>query len=168
MPDYIKEDPDIRVVWSEKDYGPATKLLNALSVIDDDTYVVTVDDDGHLGRDDVRILLEASLQFPGTAIGFTGWNVSCILDRSKCFKEWNTYHFIRQGRSFACSDEFVKPYGRHHCAAGVKSHDHPEPTDVIEGYKNALYRKSLFKPSIFDIFQAPEAMLSVVSSKSLA
>ncbi len=82
------EDERIKVNYVEQDYGPVTKLgalikrpmgLGTLK-LDDDTLIITVDDDIIYKPKWLAMILEAAKRWPDDAIGFAGWNVGGFLE----------------------------------------------------------------------------------------
>jgi hypothetical protein len=162
IPSFLKDDPHVIVNWIENDFGPSTKLLGALMVEKHpSTVIITIDDDFAPYSDFVNNLLNGVKRFPEAAIGFGGWNVSCAL-AFPCARYgaadqfYGNLMFIRQGMDSSCSEWNVQEYGRFHCARAVTNIDHPEPTDVLEGYMGIAYRRGFFDDAIFnDYSKAP-------------
>ena len=106
-PPYIRTDPNITIVWSEDDYGPGTKLIPAVQKEKDpNTLIITVDDDMSLRPTVVATLVYFSSLYPDAALGFTGWNTSCITMKG-CQADFvrqkpPTYLFIRQAAATSC------------------------------------------------------------------
>jgi hypothetical protein len=162
IPDFLKNDPDIILNWTEEDYGPSTKLLATLLVEKDpSTIIITIDDDFVPFEHFTRNLLNGVQRFQQAAIGFGGWNVTCVLDYP-CPRYgvhglfYGNYMFIRQGMDDSCNDWNKKEYGEFHCVRAVTNIDHPEPADVLEGYMGIAYRRGFFDDAIFnDYSKAP-------------
>eukprot|EP00299_Pterocystis_sp_00344_P016440 c8255_g1_i1.p1 GENE.c8255_g1_i1~~c8255_g1_i1.p1 ORF type:complete len:467 (-),score=97.82 c8255_g1_i1:106-1473(-) len=167
LPEYIREHPVVKVLWSDVDYGPATKLLPVLKVeTDPDTCIMTVDDDSFPKDFHIHLFITAALLFPDAALGFGGWNVQCIVNfGDSCRRDWDMkygpdYLFVRQNYNFACV-EMRTTYGRYHCAEEVSELLHPKAADVLEGTEGAVYRRKFFDDSIFDSSGTPKEMFFV-------
>lgn len=104
------------------DMGPAMKLLPALAMEHDpNTYIITIDDDVEYPEGLIDRLLRASILFPNSAIGFTGWSV---YDSST-------------GDPLLCHMNQERP--------GCKSF---QPVQVLEGTRGILYKRSFFSEDI--------------------
>jgi hypothetical protein len=165
LPPFIKTNPRITVLYSDVDYGPATKLLPVLKVeTDPETCIMTVDDDGFPKEHHVRLFMTAAMMFPDAALGIGGWNASCLLSRGcdvpGVMSGRGDYLFIRQSYSFACEEMYDK-YGHQHCYDRVTSLYDPRPCDVIEGYEGAMYRRKFFDDSIFNFPDEPKSVFYV-------
>lgn len=116
VPQWMADDPQIRVLRPARDLGPATKLLPTLEAERSrpDTIIVTIDDDNEGGWTDSTLLgiVAHALHFPDFAVGLTGWNVTCALEGAHCGSEdtglpekkynLNDLHMIRQASDYAC------------------------------------------------------------------
>lgn len=161
VPSWIKKDPHITVLRPEKDMGPATKLIPALRAEVKqnftDTRVVTVDDDNEGGwmGDELLELLAYSMIYEDAAIGFTGWNVTCMLGSSRCHPDdsgvpmpqfgENALMFIKQSDDYAChtlADYKTEYYAN--CMGSVRK-NYLAYADVLEGYRGVLYQPKFFK-----------------------
>lgn len=58
IPRFFEEFPTIYVNWVKKDYGPVTKLLPVLSLIEGDAYIWLVDDDQEYLRGEISYMVE--------------------------------------------------------------------------------------------------------------
>lgn len=176
IPKWILNDPLIKVLRPETDYGPATKLIPALQeeirLGNMDTRIVTVDDDneGNWRDGSLLELLAHSLVFTDKAIGLTGWNVTCMVRAARCDPEDSGsppgqfmdrfYHFIKQSDDYACHSlsDWRENYFRH-CMGAVRK-TYIAYVDVIEGYKGALYQPKFFDmkmvESIIDKTKTPD------------
>ena len=76
IPDYLKNDSDIIVWYTKKDYGPGTKFLGALEYIEDNEdikNIITMDDDMYYDYDKfIQYMLDKSIEHPNTALTFGG------------------------------------------------------------------------------------------------
>lgn len=172
VPSWISEDKAITVLRPKVDYGPATKLIPAvraeLKLKNTHARIVTIDDDNEGGWSDQQLksLFLYSLAFEDSALGFTGWNVTCMTSDSRC-KEMDSgvrtrqfsdrfYNFIRPADDYAChslADWLPEYYSN--CLGAIRK-NFVGYIDVIEGYKGALYQ-----PRFFDI----EQIESIISDK---
>lgn len=104
------------------DLGPAMKLIPTLAREKDPrTLIITIDDDVEYPPKLIEKLLNASILFPESAIGFTGWNVTRIKDEIPEIKHMN--QDIPGCRIF-------------------------ESVQVLEGTRGVLYRRSFFDNDI--------------------
>jgi hypothetical protein len=104
------------------DMGPAMKLLPALAMEHDpNTYIITIDDDVEYPEGLIDRLIRASILFPNSAIGFTGWSVS---DSSA-------------GVPVLCHMNQERP--------GCRLF---QPVQVLEGTRGILYKRSFFSGDI--------------------
>lgn len=176
IPSWLANDPLVTVLRPEVDYGPATKLIPALleekRLGNENTRVVTVDDDNEGGWDPKALLdlVAYSLAFEDAAIGFTGWNATCIVKDARCTPEdsgvphrqhrdrW--YNFIKQADDYACHSlvDWLPDYYAN-CMGAVRK-NYIAFADVIEGYRGALYQPRFFDlkqlTSILDKKKTPE------------
>lgn len=160
IPEWIMEDPLIKILRPETDYGPATKLIPALQeeirLGNMDTRIVTVDDDneGRWEPGSLLQLLAHSLYFTDKVIGLTGWNVTCMVKTARCDPEDcgsppsqhkdRFYHFIKQSDDYACHSlsDWREDYYRN-CMGAVRR-TYIAYADVLEGYKGVLYQPRFF------------------------
>ena len=93
---YRIDDERIKVNYMNRDFGPVTKLgllgKNGFghtphtpaelrtTPIDDDTLIITVDDDIFYKPTWLATILEATKRWPEDVIGFSGWNVGGFLE----------------------------------------------------------------------------------------
>jgi hypothetical protein len=73
IPDWLDSFPNVTILRTE-DYGPATKLLGALknAPINDDTIIVTADDDTCYPENWLLRLAVRAKQYPAQAVGVSG------------------------------------------------------------------------------------------------
>ncbi|MBN2322400.1 MAG: hypothetical protein JXQ30_01600 [Spirochaetes bacterium] len=120
IPPRVREDPFVRVIATDYDYGSSMKLLGALQEEKDpDSIIITVDDDHEYDERFVETLLDFERVRPESALGFNGWMVDPLVEE-------NRYVFI---------EEYA---------------DDPIRCDVLEGYRGVLYKKRFFDGSVFD------------------
>lgn len=162
IPEWANADPRITVLRPPIDYGPATKLIPALQAElklgYNDSRIITVDDDneGRWSRKEIIELLLYSLHFPDAAIGFTGWNVTCMLKDAHCsiadsgiptrqFPE-RMYNFVRHADDYACHTlaDWKTDYFSY-CLGAIRK-NYVGFVDVLEGYKGVMYQ-----PRFFDV-----------------
>jgi len=177
VPSWMLEDPQIIVLRPEVDMGPATKLIPALeaeiTLGNTHTRIVTVDDDNEGGwtKDSLLQLFAYSLHFPNAAIGFTGWNVTCMVSEARCSPEdsgvprrqklGTLYNFVRQSDDFACHSlgDWLPDYYSH-CLGAIRK-NYIGFVDVLEGYKGVLYQPRFFNmkkvKSLMDTRRIPES-----------
>jgi hypothetical protein len=104
------------------DIGPAMKLIPTLAREKDPrTLIITIDDDVEYPPKLIEKLLNASILYPKSAIGFTGWNVTRIKDEIPEIKHKN--QDIPGCRIF-------------------------ESVQVLEGTRGVIYRRSFFDNDI--------------------
>ena len=109
-------------IFYQPDMGPAMKLLPALAVEHDpNTFIITIDDDVEYPERLIEKLLKASVLFPNSAIGFTGWSVSEISNDVPILRHMNQ--------------------DRPECKAF-------QPVQVLEGTRGILYKRSFFSEDI--------------------
>ena len=160
IPRWMTEDPLITILRPDIDYGPATKLIPTIEAEqilgNTKTRIITVDDDNEGGwnNDSVLKILSYSLHFEDEALGFTGWNVTCMVKDARCSPEDSgipfrqarskKYNFIKQADDYACHSlaDWKKEYYPN-CMGAVRK-NYVAFTDVIEGYKGALYQPRFF------------------------
>ncbi|CAN0259848.1 unnamed protein product, partial [Discosporangium mesarthrocarpum] len=76
IPLFILEDPELTIIRSEVDYGPATKLIPLLQVeTRPETVIITVDDDTWYPSSLLRDLAVAANRLPNMAVGLTGYRL---------------------------------------------------------------------------------------------
>lgn len=142
------------------DLGPGTKLIPTieaeLKLGNTHTRIVTVDDDneGHWTSDSLLQLFAYSLYFEDAALGFTGWNATCMVEDAHCspqdsgvpernFRDrW--YNFIRQTDDYACHtlSDWLPQYFAN-CMGAVRK-NFVAYADVLEGFRGALYQPRFF------------------------
>lgn len=163
IPDWLAKDELVTVLRPSVDYGPATKLIPALERETElgnlDTRIITVDDDNEGGwTDDSLIGLFAySLYFEDMAVGYTGWNATCMVSDARCETRYSgvrgrqfadrKYNFIRQSNDQACHtlSDWLPDY--YNLCMGAVRRNFIAYTDVIEGYKGAAYQPRFFNIS---------------------
>lgn len=80
VPAWLAEHPHVRILPCDTDWGPATKLIPAVtSQTDDRTLVIAVDDDNVYPRDMVSTFLSWHERFPDAALGYRGWSLPASL-----------------------------------------------------------------------------------------
>jgi len=102
VPDDLRSDPLVTIVPLPADFGPLTKLLAALLVeTDPATCIVTVDDDAEPPDDKLQSLVSWLPRLPTAAVGFGGWNKTCIVGTHPyyCPTGAEIYLFVRQVRA---------------------------------------------------------------------
>ena len=72
IPQWLEELRSIKLVRCE-DWGPATKLLPALSAYEADQAILVVDDDRIYAPNTVEVLEAAAREEPNAALGLGGW-----------------------------------------------------------------------------------------------
>jgi hypothetical protein len=84
IPAYLSNMPRLRVLRSEKDWGPATKFIavvqDELAVGRNDTLIMVVDDDRIYPRDSVELYRYYNAQLPHAALCFRGGPMPPTLD----------------------------------------------------------------------------------------
>lgn len=130
VPDWLYKMDGITIIRTE-DYGPATKLLGILKNVelDEDSIIVTLDDDIKYKSNTVLHLAYAALKNPNKAIGISGTDIY--------------------------QENEVRVY--HDKILGLKTR-YNSNTDVaiLQGYAGIAYRKHFFDESIYDIVKLPE------------
>ena len=73
LPDFIQSNPHIQVMYIDKDFGPATKLLPCLqTIIAPETKIIVIDDDRIYAKHLIRDLLNYERSDQSAAIGIAG------------------------------------------------------------------------------------------------
>jgi Glycosyl transferase family 2 len=76
IPEYLSRMPQVRLLRSEKDWGPATKFIaivqEELAAGRKDTLIMVVDDDRIYPRDSIELYLHYHTQLPDAALCFRG------------------------------------------------------------------------------------------------
>jgi hypothetical protein len=127
VPEALRAHPRVTLLPSERDWGPATKLLPALRAFaeDPDAALVAVDDDNVYPRTFLETFRRHAAAFPDAALGLRGFAVPPSRRRADC-------------REFAGED--------------VES---PTRTDVLQGCGGVLVRPRFFDAALFDHDAAP-------------
>jgi hypothetical protein len=82
LPPWLTSLRSVRLVYCDRDWGPATKLIPTLQVMDPDQPILVVDDDRVYDARIVERLAAAASRLPDAAIGLSGWVVpDDLLDR---------------------------------------------------------------------------------------
>jgi hypothetical protein len=118
IPPELLQMPKVRILRTEKDYGPATKLLPAAEYAreaEKPSIVITVDDDIGYPRGAINELIFASAHNPNTAISASGSNLEV----------WGI-----AGRASEGGPEF---------SAAEGSDASLRPVDVVEGFGSIAY-----------------------------
>lgn len=164
IPSWVRKDGQITVLRPDVDFGPATKLIPTLDAEKKlgfhNTRVVTIDDDneGHWSETSLLQLVAYSLHFEDAAIGYTGWNVTCMVSNARCDPEYSDvperqfpdrqYNFIRPSDDYAChslSDWLPEYYSN--CLGAIRK-NYVGFVDVLEGYRGVLYQPRFFDTNI--------------------
>ena len=117
-PDFLTEKD--RILKSDKDYGPATKLIpTLLKETNPNTLIVTIDDDIIYHPYWLQRIVNQALLYPDSAIGFAAWNVKS--------NNKSPYDFVYEEHSDFPSGKLV---------------------NVLEGYRGVAYRRKFFDDSI--------------------
>jgi hypothetical protein len=76
IPAYLSQNPKLRVLRSEKDWGPATKFIpvvrDELAAGRKDSLIMVIDDDRIYPRDSIELYLHYHAQLPDAALCFRG------------------------------------------------------------------------------------------------
>jgi len=133
VPTRLARHPTVTVIDSERDWGPATKLLPMLRVEQErpETLIITVDDDNVYPREMVSTFVRFSLTLPDAALCFRGWR--------------------------------VPPSGRWQDGRAVFGTrvDAPTPMDVITGCGGILVKPRFFDAAVFNYDAAPRSAFFV-------
>jgi len=127
VPDEIREHPRITVLATERDWGPATKLIPTLRHLAyaPETPVLAVDDDNIYPRTFIETFQHHARAMPHAALSLRG----CSVPQSRRWKDCREFK-----------------------GSSVTS---PKRTDVIEGCAGILVRPAFFDDDVFDYQKAP-------------
>jgi Glycosyl transferase family 2 len=129
VPKYLSRMPRVRILRSDKDWGPATKFIPAvqdeLAAGRENTLIMVVDDDRVYPRDALESYLFYSAQLPDAALCFRGAAMPSTLD-------WDDARMIY-----------------------AKDVREPRPVAVITGCGSYLIQPRFFNESLWDYSQAP-------------
>jgi hypothetical protein len=134
---------------AELDYGPATKILPALSRFKgEDVRIIYCDDDRVYNRDWAERMIDFADRHPGECIAEAGEVIESLY--RKYLATFPRYHVLK------------------YATLGISSHLHRRKirelnpglgrADVCKGYGGVLVRPEFFTPAVFDI---PEIMWTV-------
>lgn len=102
-------------------------------------------------------LVTWATEYPTAALGFSGWNITCLRDRkAPLCDDTEQIMFVRQAWDFMCQPESSALYGLQHCISRVS--DQPHGADVLMGVSGPLYRRSMFDS---DFLHVPTLITSV-------
>jgi len=128
------------VIYCDKDYGPATKILPALQrYTDKDVTIIYCDDDRLYEKNWIKRLVSQSKNYPNDCITDEGVDIGWYL-----FKEWHSKNRFRYRFFRILSLGIWRP----------KRSLHSKPdnlTDTAEGYGGNLIRPHFFPHEVFDI-----------------
>ena len=80
VPDFIRDDPFVKLVSMPADYGPLSKLAaGILSERDPETCIITIDDDSEAREFTLAIIATWGAIYPTAVVAAQGWNVTCII-----------------------------------------------------------------------------------------
>jgi glycosyltransferase involved in cell wall biosynthesis len=131
VPEYLLHLPRLRILRSEKDWGPATKSIpivqEELAAGRGDTLIMVVDDDRVYPRDALATYLHYSVQLTGAALCFRGAAMPRTFD-------WRDATMIK-------GNELREPHG----------------VAVITGCGSYLIQPRFFDESLWDYSKAPHA-----------
>jgi len=131
VPEYLLRLPSLRILHSEKDWGPATKFIpiirEELAAGRKDTLMMIVDDDRVYPRDALATYLYYSAQLTGAALCFRGAAMPQTLD-------WRDAAMIKG-----------------------KELREPQSVAVITGCGSYLIQPKFFDESLWDYSKAPQA-----------
>lgn len=135
IPEWLQKNTKIKILRSEQDYGPATKLLGVLKQVqlDPNTIIITVDDDINYPRNTFLQLAYKAQQNPNAAIGLSG--VKPNYDQYGVLIANNIGGFTT-----------------------LKS-DNSKPT-ILQGFGGIAYRRSFFGADIFEIVNYPRECIN--------
>ena len=129
IPDYLLQNPKVRILRCEKDWGPATKFIavvqDELASLRNDTLIMVVDDDRIYPRNSIELYLHYHAQLPDAALCFRGGPIPRSLN-------WRD-----------CKIEF-----------GIDLQA-PKPTAVMTGCGSYLIQPRFFDSSLWDYSAAP-------------
>lgn len=128
IPDVLLDSPVPRIIRSDRDWGPATKLLALLraGILERDELVVTIDDDNIYPQNFLETIADHARKLPTAALSLRGWHMPASF-------RW------KDARDFK----------------GTQI-DQPEKTDVITGCGGIAIRPYFFDESLFDYSRAPK------------
>jgi len=128
IPDALLNHPVVSILPSDRDWGPATKLIPTLRHYSDapDTLILAVDDDNIYPRTYLETFARFSLSHPDAALSLRGWHVPPS-------RYWND---VREFKGTSISS--------------------PVETDVIQGCGGILVRPGFFDEEFFDYTPAPQ------------
>ena len=143
VPKWLADDADVQLVVSQRDYGPANKLLGMLHEEPDPaTRIVIVDDDWSYNPDMLKVLEERFGHYQRSAIGSSG---------ARLPREWSVME-TRIGPEIHAT-----PIMRHHLVFIAES---PEDlaVDILQfGFGTIVLRK-WFDDDIYDLVQPLEPL----------
>lgn len=141
IPTFISNSSKIKILQSDKDWGPATKLIPLLQQIKsieesiENTYIVVVDDDRLYPKNMVRSLVEISQKYPQTAICLGGSVISYDPERQ-----------THQHKGF--SEKIYHSYNLDQNNLSV---------DIMRGQNGFLIKPYFFDDDLYDYDQAPKS-----------
>lgn len=131
LPEYLQRLPRLRILRSERDWGPATKFIpliqQELAASGGHTLIMVVDDDRVYPRDALATYLHYSAQLPDAALCFRGAAMPRTFD-------WRDARMIK-------GNELREPRG----------------VAVITGCGSYLIQPRFFDQSVWDYSKAPRA-----------
>jgi hypothetical protein len=130
VPEYLSRLPRLRILYSQKDWGPATKFIpvvrEELAAGREDTLIMVVDDDRVYPRDALETYLHYNQQLPAAALCFRGAAMPRTLD-------WRDARMIK--------------------ASELRQ---PKAVAVITGCGSYLIQPKFFDQSLWDYSRAPQ------------
>ena len=134
VPGWLNNTRGVHVVRCE-DWGPSTKLIAALDIVNEgDGIIITVDDDTLYHPRMVENLLRYAALLPDAAIAHAGHRL------------WGPDLDLENFRSV----EFLRP--PHHARLHGRSVSEPTKGDMLHSYAGALYRRRFFDEGVKDMY----------------
>lgn len=131
IPSWLQNYPKVTILRTE-DYGPGTKILGTLAQahLPPKTIIITVDDDIKYPKNILLHLAYQAKKNPQHAVGFSGMMP----------------HYNKRGQIITDSLSGI----------GLKANkQNGAHVSILEGFAGIAYRPEFFKPSVFEIEDAP-------------
>jgi hypothetical protein len=95
-------------LFCDIDYGPATKLVPTLNITKDDDIIITVDDDVVYEPHLIEELVDTSIKYPNTRLGFMGSSDGRFVHSEYCVDELTKVDTLGGYRGILYRRNFIK------------------------------------------------------------
>ena len=135
IPEFIQNNPLIKINWIENDLGPATKFIPMINLVPKDALIIVLDDDQVYPKRLVETYLHFENQMPDAGFCQVGWKVPKTLDHAN-----RTQRFGAKFRLVGQENPVKEPV----------------EVEVIQGASSYALKPKFFDAEVSDYVKAPK------------